>query len=81
MPILESVSLLGPHAPVIEQTNIWREGASVDIQDLEAFLHLGFSELRSTLVPLVEVLVVNSTVMLAGILAALDHEKDEAEDL
>lgn len=42
---LSSMSLLAPQAPIIVQARIWSEGISIDIQDLEASLHLSLSKL------------------------------------
>lgn len=49
--------------------------------DLEAFSHLALHELRSTLIPLVGVLVEDGGVVLLRTLATVDHQQDQAVKL
>lgn len=49
--------------------------------DLEAFSHLALDELRSTLIPLVCVLVEDSGMVLLRTLATFDHQQDQAVKL
>ncbi len=58
-----------------------RCGPAFDVQNLESPFHFSLHEIGCSLVSPVVILFVDGAVMSLGILAALDHEHDQVEEL